>query len=144
MGLCVCVCHKELHTLISIPPQTTFTFFLLEALICPPTACKNSLSMHMSACRRVHKVCSHKQAGSVRLMHKRYTNKQLDKLLGRQEPEWPIFSCFSLMSAIKSARHQYFSALVRRPEIFPFDEAHQRCFVFCSPATSSHVNFSSK
>ena len=59
----------------------------------------------------------------------RYTNKHSEKLLGWQEPEWPIFSRFSLMSAIKSTRHQYFSALVRQAAIFPFDEAHQRCFV---------------
>ncbi len=33
------------------------------------------------------------------------------------------------MRAIKNARHQYFSVLVRQAAIFPFDEAHQRCFV---------------
>lgn len=68
----------------------------------------------------------------------RHTNKHSKKLLGRQKPEWPIFSCLSLMSAIKSARHQYFSVLVRHAAIFPFDEARQRCFVLPG-RQSSHM-----
>lgn len=38
------------------------------------------------------------------------------------------------MRAIKCSRHQYFSFLVRQPVIFLFDEAHERCFVFCPAA----------
>lgn len=57
------------------------------------------------------------------------TNKHSEKLFGQQKPEWPIFYYFSLMSVIKSARHQYFSALVRQAAIFLFDKAHQRCSV---------------
>lgn len=118
------------------PLQTTFTFYYKPS--CSATTC--------SPCKHVdiHGLLS--QTCWQWTFHiQTYTNKHPENLVGRQEPEWPIFSRFSLMSAIKSAGHQYFSALVRQAAIFfPFEEAHQRCFVFPRLPLQSYVNSASK
>lgn len=59
-----------------------------------------------------------------------HTRAALSRPAGTAEPEWPIFSHFPLMRAIKCSRHQYFSVLIRQPVIFPFDEAHEKCLLF--------------
>ena len=104
---------QDMSGWLPIPPkQTTFTF-LRSSQHRPAPPC-----MFHAHCRQ----CSAQIQG--------LTNIHSEKLLGLQEPEWPIFSHFSLMRAIKSTRHQYFSALISQAAVFPFDEAHRRCFCF--------------
>lgn len=87
---------------------------------------------HVNMSTHTVTVCSHTHTHSI---HFRLANTQG----GCYEPEWPIFSLLSLMRAIKSTRHQYFSFLIRQAVIFLFDEAHERCFVFARLPFLSHV-----
>lgn len=135
---CVCSCQErsfENHqtwVLIllnrNIQLQTTFTFFHPDLPVCPPT------TPHQHAAHSFHSTDMLAVYASDIKIH-----KHPEKLSGQQAPEWPIFSLFSLMRAIKSARHQYFSALVRQAAILLFDQAHQRCFVFLPGCHFDHM-----